>query len=264
LSIAAAGEQALMHKSSYLKMQCFFDAYGDTIKALHPEAGILEVGSKAYHGQRSYKALIDPARFAYTGLDLEAGLNVDIVPASGYVWDEIGDDRFSACISGQTFEHNPFFWVTFLEIARVLRPGGLACIIAPGGGHVHRYPYDCWRFYPDSWAALCKLSGLELVETYYEPDHTFSRVSGGNFRDSTVIARKPALEGAALAAFNERLRNLVKPYQDPAATSFEPVVQTVGPCFSRYEKAVAADPRGWFRRLRYVLAPKSAKRVFAP
>ena len=33
--------------------------------------------------------------------------------------------------------------------SRVLVPGGLACIIAPGAQGVHRFPVDCWRFYPD-------------------------------------------------------------------------------------------------------------------
>ena len=37
-------------------------------------------------------------------------------------------------VSGQTFEHIEYIWVTIVEIARVLRTGGLACLIAPGSG----------------------------------------------------------------------------------------------------------------------------------
>ncbi|WP_048710229.1 methyltransferase domain-containing protein [Microvirga massiliensis] len=94
------------------------------------------------------------------------------MPKNGYVWFELSDDRYDVAISGQTFEHNPFFWVTFCEMARILKPGGVLFVIAPGGGRVHRFPYDCWRFYPDSWGALCTLSGMHLVETYFEKDST--------------------------------------------------------------------------------------------
>jgi hypothetical protein len=37
---------------------------------------------------------------------------------------------------------------------RILRPSGLLYINAPSNGPYHRYPVDCWRFYPDSGLAL--------------------------------------------------------------------------------------------------------------
>src|SRR5262249_11476017 len=52
------------------------------------------------------------------------------------------------------------------EIARVLKPGGYCCIIAPSSGYEHRYPVDCWRFYPDGFAALAKHAKLDLVDAY--------------------------------------------------------------------------------------------------
>jgi SAM-dependent methyltransferase len=48
-------------------------------------------------------------------------------------------------VSGQTFEHIPFFWVSILELARILRPGGYLFITVPSRGHVHEVR-DCWRF----------------------------------------------------------------------------------------------------------------------
>jgi SAM-dependent methyltransferase len=67
-------------------------------------------------------------------------------------------------VSGQTFEHVPFVWVSMIEIARVLRPCGHAFVTAPSRGHVHG-GQDCWRFYPDGMRALAAWSGLELRET---------------------------------------------------------------------------------------------------
>ena len=37
---------------------------------------------------------------------------------------------------------------------RVLKPAGLLYINAPSNGDYHRYPVDCWRFFPDSGVAL--------------------------------------------------------------------------------------------------------------
>jgi hypothetical protein len=42
----------------------------------------------------------------------------------------------------------------FIEIQRVLKPEGLFYLNAPSNGTYHRYPVDCWRFYPDSGVAL--------------------------------------------------------------------------------------------------------------
>ena len=139
-----------MHPSSYLKMQALRDVYlapgGDRVR-------ILDVGSRVIEQDDSYKGLFPEASYSYTGLDVEAGTNVDVVVANPYRWDELASESFDVVISGQVLEHNPYFWITLAEIARVLVPGGLVCLIAPSTGDVHRYPLDCWRFYPDSAAA---------------------------------------------------------------------------------------------------------------
>lgn len=200
-----------MHESSFVKAEVFVREYlSDAGNKNGGPIKVLEVGSKSYHTQDTYRPLFPAPKFSYSGLDIEAGPNVDIVPANPFVWDEIEDSSFDACVSGQTFEHNPYFWITFAEIARVLVPGGSALIVAPGSGPVHRYPVDCWRFYPDSWAALCALTGLELVESYFETDDMAAYVSGGNWRDSAAVVRKPLLDEAASTAFHARLSLIVE------------------------------------------------------
>lgn len=192
-----------MHETSYLKAKAFVSTYLDPAKG--ERLSVLEVGAKSHGGTAGYRPLFPDDRFDYTGLDLEAGTNVDIVPKDGFVWRELDECRFDVCISGQTFEHNPFFWITFAEIARILKPGGMALIIAPGAGSIHRYPWDCWRFYPDAWDSLCALTGMELVESYFEPDGHLYRVPGAGWRDSAVIARKPRLAEGPLERFHDRL-----------------------------------------------------------
>jgi hypothetical protein len=39
-------------------------------------------------------------------------------------------------------------------MARICTDNGLIYIQAPSNGKFHRYPVDCWRFYPDSGVAL--------------------------------------------------------------------------------------------------------------
>lgn len=231
-----------MHEASRLKAEYFLKHYGGSL----PHAGgyhrALEIGSRSYESQDTYKPLFPETQYIYTGLDIEEGPNVDLVPVHNFLWNEIADESFDLCISGQTFEHNPFFWVTFAEIARVLSPGGFTCIIAPGAGPVHRYPHDCWRFYPDSWRSLCTLAGMQLVEDYFEPDDVAAAVPGGKWRDSAVIARKPVLEGIARQGFYEQLEKIVAPFANMSFADI-PVPDTTGPCFTDYESSVLTKYR---------------------
>jgi len=239
-----------MHTQSYSKMQSFFRVYGERFPRTGDRSRILDVGSKSYEGQRTYKTLVDPSRFDYLGLDLEPGLNVDVVPATPYVWPEIADESVDACISGQTFEHNPFFWATISEMARVLAPQGYLCLIAPGSGPVHRYPMDCWRFYPDAWSALCALVGLELVETYWEPDSVEEEMQDwAQWRDTMLIARKPQLEGDDLREVEERRSQLTAPFRGGFGR-FEAVPHRAGPAIDDYLRTVPRQTKTGVLKLR--------------
>ena len=66
------------------------------------------------------------------------------------------DASVDMVISSSCLEHDEFFWITYLEIMRVLKPHGLFYLNAPSNGPYHRYPVDCWRFYPDSAQALAR------------------------------------------------------------------------------------------------------------
>jgi hypothetical protein len=59
---------------------------------------------------------------------------------------------------------------------RVLKPAGLFYLNVPSNGNFHRYPVDCWRFYPDSGGALiswAKRNGFDpvLLESYISNQH---------------------------------------------------------------------------------------------
>ncbi len=151
---------------------------------------ILDLGSWDYNG--TYRTLFDRTSWRYLGLDLEAGPNVDIVLHDPYRWREIEPGSADVIVSGQTFEHTEFFWLTMGEIARALKIGGLACVIAPSAGDEHRYPVDCWRVYPDGLRALARYAKLDVLEawTQWEDRPQYDNESN-KWHDSVLIARKP-------------------------------------------------------------------------
>ncbi len=153
-----------MHVSSYQHMQRLVETKLDRTRPLHA----VDIGSFDVNG--SYRTLFDNPGWRYTGIDLEAGPGVDVVLSSPYVF-PLPTASADIVLSGQAFEHIEFFWLTWLEMLRVLKPGGMIFLIAPSRGPEHRYPQDCWRFYPDGYRALAKFGDCELLEvsTDWEP-----------------------------------------------------------------------------------------------
>jgi SAM-dependent methyltransferase len=113
---------------------------------------VVDLGSAAVNG--SYRELFGD-KTEYIGLDLESGPGVDMVLADPYRL-PFADASIDLVVSGQMLEHCPNFWRVFTEISRVLKTEGLAFIIAPSAGPIHRYPVDCYRFYPDSYCKFAR------------------------------------------------------------------------------------------------------------
>ena len=183
-----------MHTSSLLRMQWFIETYAD--KLPHEKAKVLDVGSYGVNG--TYRGLFDEARYAYTGLDIEEGPNVDIVLKNPYDWTALESDSFDVVISGQAFEHIEFFWKTMEEMTRVLKKDGLLCLIAPNGFGEHRFPVDCYRFFTDGMIALARYVGIEPLHAHTNcaPNPTDVQWYSDTCADSILIARKN-YEGAA-------------------------------------------------------------------
>jgi len=81
------------------------------------------------------------------------------------------NESVDVIVSSSCFEHSEFFWLLFNEALRILKPAGLLYINVPSNGEFHRFPVDCWRFYPDSGVALQnwgKRSGYDcaLLESF--------------------------------------------------------------------------------------------------
>jgi SAM-dependent methyltransferase len=167
-----------MHGSVLRAMTVFRD------RMLEPKPlKIADVGSRDVNG--SYRGLFEKAPWTYVGLDIEPGSNVDIVLQGPDEWANIPDAEYDVVISGSTMEHTKRPWVFMKNIARIAKPGGLICVIAPYSWGYHEHPIDCWRVYPEGMRAVMESSGLYMVEVYMIADDN-NKACG----DTVGIARK--------------------------------------------------------------------------
>ena len=154
-----------MHQTALKYAKLFFETYCETGDS--EKYSIVEIGSQDVNGSLRDVA---PSGFNYIGLDFVEGKGVDIVIDDPYKI-PLPDGYADIVVTSSCFEHSEFFWLAFLEIVRILKPGGYIYVNAPSNGMYHKYPVDCWRFYPDSGNALAawaRRSGysLELVESF--------------------------------------------------------------------------------------------------
>jgi len=172
-----------MHASSYTNMAQFVERFlrGNSIGT------ILDVGSWDDNG--SYRKLF--RGWVYTGIDIHPGNGVDVVVKDRYNWAEIPSDSFDVVISGQTLEHIEFFWLTMCEINRVLKPGGLCCIVAPSAGPVHSAAgdKDCWRFTPEGLEAAAKWAKLNILTAYIGWENIRS-AEDDQWKDCVLVCQK--------------------------------------------------------------------------
>jgi SAM-dependent methyltransferase len=150
---------------------------------------IYDLGSQDVNG--SYRLLFSESAWHYAGLDMADGKNVDVVLRTPYAWKEVAGGSADVVISGQAFEHIQYFWITMLEVARVLKPGGICCILAPSSGPEHRYPTDCWRFYPDGMTSLAHFAQLEVIEATTQWEDKGYADGSDWWHDSMLVCRKP-------------------------------------------------------------------------
>jgi SAM-dependent methyltransferase len=168
-----------MHPSTYREMEKFSKSLPAS-KLL-----IADVGSADING--TYKPIFQRSEWRYTGLDIEAGRNVDVVLHSKYDWKNVPDGAFDVVVSGQTLEHTEYPWLFVKELARIAKKGALLCVIAPCEWEYHAFPIDCWRIFPDGMKAVLQYNGLQVLETYISQNSTDPRWKS----DTVGIALKP-------------------------------------------------------------------------
>ncbi|MCO6414921.1 class I SAM-dependent methyltransferase [Siccirubricoccus sp. KC 17139] len=150
-----------MHDTAMACGAAFFAAYLGA-----GPARVLDIGAADVNG--SLRSVAPPGT-TYVGADLGPDRGVDVVVAPGAPL-PFAPESFDAVIATSCFEHDPAFWLTFLHMAEVLRPGGHLYLNMPSNGAYHGYPGDVWRFYPDAGLALAEWArrqgvAMQLVES---------------------------------------------------------------------------------------------------
>lgn len=192
-----------MHPTAMNNCKYFFDLYADTYKS-SSNIKVVEIGSQDVNGTLRQ---VCPKEFDYIGVDFQKAKGVDIVLEDPYSL-PFENESIDIVLSSSCFEHSEMFWLVFLEILRVLKPKGLFYLNAPSSGNFHRYPVDCWRFYPDSGKALiawAKRNGInaELLESYTQ--------KGGHWQDFVSVFLK---DSAYVNEFPNRILNIKSDFEN--------------------------------------------------
>ena len=200
-----------MHPTAIANCQQFFDCYGKFIPAASPAPKIVEIGSQDVNG--SLRGCCPPS-YEYLGVDFVAGKGVDLILTDPYQL-PLPDDSADIVLSSSCFEHSEMFWLLFLEIMRIVKPGGLFYLNVPANGEFHRWPVDCWRFYPDSGRALvtwAKRNGMNpvLLESY------ISTQVGDQWNDFVAIFLK---DESLINQFPDRIVNSKSDFYNGTSSS---------------------------------------------
>ncbi len=171
-----------MHPSSMENMYKCYQRYVD----VHPDSSsplsVVDIGGVDING--SYREIFSAEVFAYRSADTDPEQPADILLPSNYQL-PLESNSVDFVLCGQTLEHCEFFWLLFDEMMRILRPTGMLFLIVPSAGPIHRFPVDCYRFYPDSLRAMAKHSQCHLIDHW--------RDTRGPWQDLVGVFSKTAM-----------------------------------------------------------------------
>ena len=177
---------------------------------------VVDIGAQDVNGSLRETC---PLTFKYIGVDFQNGKGVDIVLKDPYKL-PFEDQSIDIVVSSSCFEHSEMFWLSFLEIMRILKPAGLFYLNAPSDGGVHKFPVDCWRFYPDSGKALitwARRNNFEscLLECYTQ--------KGGIWQDYVAIFLK---DQQYQTLYTDRILNYKKDFENGMRSDFKNLINT--------------------------------------
>lgn len=128
---------------------------------------VLDFGSLSNGGDAlTHGDLLKDYNADVVGYDVQPGPNVDVVMTKPYRV-PVKSNSQDVVITGSTFEHIPFPWVSFMELCRIVKPGGLIFFVAPSRGHIHA-AMDFWRYYPDAMRAFAAFGRVRLLESHMD------------------------------------------------------------------------------------------------
>ena len=137
--------------------------------ALPTGSRVLEIGTRravdatSTHRWGNFPGL---ARADYIMCDVLPGIDVDVV-ADLHDLPVSWADSFDAFLAFAVFEHLERPWVAAKEVARILKPGGIALICTHQCFPLHGYPRDFFRFSKEALALIFEDAGLQVTDASY-------------------------------------------------------------------------------------------------
>jgi SAM-dependent methyltransferase len=140
-----------------------FNRFAATVNNM-PHASLLEIGSRNVTG--AVRRDVFQSNVDYTGLDIHAGENVDVVADVHELSSHLPQDHYDAVFTISVFEHLAMPWQALVEINRVMKPGGLLFIATHPVIPPHELPWDFWRYSRETFKVLLnKRTGFEILES---------------------------------------------------------------------------------------------------
>ena len=155
-------------------MQTFKDQYWKWLSR-QTSPRVLELGTRAWNGNMPihYRETIlkHCPSAKWTGVDMLAGDGVDVVADAHELSKSFPPNSFDTIYCEATLEHFRRPWIAAAEMAKVIRPGGLAWIESHQTFPIHGYPSDYFRFSDEAMKELFAADvGWNVIGTeYYRP-----------------------------------------------------------------------------------------------
>lgn len=131
----------------------------------------------------------------HVGIDIQAGLDVDVVADVHRLADIVGDEQYDAVVSCSSFEHFKYPHLAAHQIMRTLKPGGLVFVQTHQTFPLHAYPFDYFRF---SIEALAGLFGTRMGVEVLAVDYEFPAVISNEA--DPLLSQNPAFLNSRLLA----------------------------------------------------------------
>lgn len=215
-----------MHTTAYRYGKAFFDKYvkGDKIK-------IVEIGSQDINGSLKDHS---PSTAEYIGLDFVPGKSVDIVLQDAYHF-PLADNSTDVVVTSSCFEHSQFFWETFMEALRILKPTGVMYINVPSNGPYHTYPTDNWRFYPDAAKALANYANYKGVNSTVLESFIGAKIppKSGQWNDFVAVIIK---DEQYVDLYQDRMYNTLSPELQPTQVWLYGQDSIINPPFDKVQE----------------------------
>lgn len=127
---------------------------------------VLEIGSRMHSADAWWCNNRDLAAGQWTGMDMQPGLNVDVV-ADLHNLPRDWEGRFSGVLCSEVLEHVSRPWVALPRLRAAMRPGAWLVVTTLFAFPEHGFPDDYYRYTRNGLALLLSDAGFTNIETAY-------------------------------------------------------------------------------------------------